>query len=331
MKTRRRFLRASTLAACFPSLALVQLSAARAQARQFRIGILHPAPITDAPGAMAVLERLAELGYRDGAGMRLEYRAGGDTIDGYPKAARELVEAKCDVIFAIGPEVTVRALQDARGSMPIVFYAIDYDPLAKGIVGNLRQPDRNTTGVYVPQNALVAKRVELLREALPRARTFVVFSDVHSRDQVAAAQTAAEASGVRMTLVEFSNPPYDFAPAFAAARKMRADGMVNLASPVLYGRRAELSALLLKYRLPAIGTNPGQAVAGYLFTLGPDSVKTTRRAAQMAVRILKGAKPADIPVEQADEFELAVNVKTAKALGVNIPSSVMARATRLIE
>ena len=325
MASRRQFVFAGALSAIAPVC-----FAQKRPAKQFRIGILHPAPISDAPTAVAVLERLAELGYRDGAGMKLEYRAGGDAVEGYPKAARELVEARCDVVLAIGPEVTVRALQEARGAMPIVFIAIDYDPVEKGIVANLRHPDRNTTGVYVPQNALVAKRFELLREALPRARNFLVFSDVYSRDQVAAAQAAAQASDVRMTLVEFSNPPYDFAPAFAAARKARADGMVTLASPVLFARRDELAALLLKHRLPAIGSTAGQAVAGYLFSLGPDQVKTTRRAAQIAVRVLKGAKPADTPVEQADEFELAINAKTARALGVKIPESVLVRATRII-
>jgi putative ABC transport system substrate-binding protein len=312
--------------------AVLAVGGARAQAKQFRIGILHPLPLSGgAATAVGLLERLAELGYRDGGTMKLEYRVGGDTLDGYPKAARELVDAKCDVVFAIGPEATVRALQDARGPMPIVFIAIDYDPVEKGIVANLRQPDRSTTGIFVPQNALVAKRFEVLREALPRARNFLVLSDVHSRDQVAAAQAAAEASGVRMTLIEFSNPPYDFAPAFAAARKARADGMVVLNSPVFFPRQEELAALQIKHRLPAIVGSSTSAAAGYLFGLAPDPVKTTRRAAQIAVRILKGAKPADIPVEQADQFELVVNLKTAKALGVKIPSSVMARATRLIE
>jgi len=134
-----------------------------------------------------------------------------------------------------------------------------------------------------------------------------------------------------MTLVEFSNPPYDFAPAFAAARKARADGMVVLNSPVFFPRNGELAALQIKHRLPAIAGRTPSVEAGYLFGLAEDPVKTTRRAAQIAVRILKGAKPADIPVEQADEFELAINVKTAKALGLKIPESVLARATRIVQ
>lgn len=315
---RRTFLMAAVLAT----------ATARAQAKQARIGILHPLPRgPNAITALAILERLAELGYREGAAMKVEYRAGGND---YPKAARELVDAGCDVFFAIGPEAAVTALQDARAPAPIVFYAVDYDPVAKRIVANLRRPDRNTTGIFVPQNALVGKRFELLRELLPHARNFLVLSDVHSRDQVVPARAAAEASGVRMTLVELSNPPYDFAPAFAAARKERADGMVVLNSPVFFARGKELAALQLEHRLPAVGGRLPWVEAGFVVGLAEDLHKATRRAAQMALRVLKGAKPADIPVEQADEFEMAINAKTAKALGVKVPESVLARATRIV-
>lgn len=309
--------------------AVLATGAVRAQVRQVRVGILHPLPRgPNAVTAMAILERMAELGYREGAAMKVEYRTGGDD---YPKAAKELIDAKCDVFFAIGPEAAVKALQVARAPAPIVFYAIDYDPVAKGIVSSLGRPDRNSTGIFVPQNALVAKRFELLRELLPDARNFLVLSDVHSRDQVAPARAAAEASGVRMTLIEFLNPPYDFAAAFATARKERADGMVVLNSPVFFARGKELAALQLEHRLPAVGGRLPWVEAGFVSGLAEDSVKATRRAAQMALRIIKGAKPADIPVEQADEFELAINAKTAKALGVKVPESVLARATKIVQ
>lgn len=164
--------------------------------------------------------------------------------------------------------------------MPLIFLAVNYDPLERGLVGSLRRPDRNTTGVYLPQNEMVAKRVEIMREILPVARRFLVLADAFSKHQIAA---------------------------------------------------ATLSALALKLRLPTIGVVAQQVAAGFLLSLNADAAKATRRVAEIGARILKGAKPADIPVEQADEFELVINAKTARSLGVKIPESVMARATRIIQ
>jgi putative ABC transport system substrate-binding protein len=322
---RRRFL---------ATLALAAAPSVLAQARKpVKIGILFPSPQSRIPGtwSAALLSALEEFGYREGAGLTLEYRDWGSNVEALPKLARELIAAKCDLMFALGPELPARALQDARSPAPIVFVAVDYDPIERGLVRSLRQPDRNTTGVYVPQNALVAKRFEVLREVVPKARNFLVMSDVHSRDQVAAARTAAEASGVRLTLVEFHQPPYDFQGAFETARKAKVQGVVQLASPGFHLRRDEISELLLKHRLPAVGSNVQQAEAGYLLTVGPDINKTTQRAARIAVRIFKGAKPAEIPVEQADEVDLTINAKTAKALGMKMPESVLARATRIVQ
>jgi putative ABC transport system substrate-binding protein len=320
---RRDLLLAGALGAIMP--------AAVAQARKaVRIGMLGPTARQRSVYVGALVQSLADLGYRDGAGMTLEYRASEGIAERYPDQARELIELKCDLIYALGPEAPARALQDARSPAPIVFLAVDYDPLEKGIVASLRQPDRNTTGIYIPQAALVVKRMEILRELLPRARSFLVLADVFSKDQVRPVRAAAEAAGIRLTVIEFTDHPYDFASAFEAGRKAKVEGMIGLASPVFPQRREEIVALLAKHRLPAVGSNPLQVEAGYLLTLGPHIGKTTRRAAEIGARILKGAKPSEIPVEQADEFELTVNAKTAKMLGVKIPESIMARATRII-
>lgn len=318
---RRRFTTATALLAIAPAVV--------AQARKpVKIGMLNPSG--SRAWGEALKDALADLGYREGAGATLEHRDWGNE-EALPKRARELIEAKCDLVFAYGPEAPVRAMQNARPPMPVVFIAVDFDPVARGIVPDLRRPDRNTTGVYIPQGALVAKRFEVLREVAPKARNFLVMSDVHSRDQVAAARTAAEASGVRLTLVEFHKPPYDLHGAFETARKAKVQGVVKLASPAFHLRRDEIAELLLKHRLPAVGSSVQQAEAGYLMTLGPDTRKTTQRAARIANRILKGAKAADIPVEQADEVVLTLNAKIAKALGVTIPESIRARATRVVE
>jgi putative ABC transport system substrate-binding protein len=321
---RRRFLTASVLSAIAP--------ATLAQPRKsLRIGMLGPTALQRSVYVGALVQSLADLGYRDGAGMTLEYRASDGIAERYPKQARELIELKCDLIYALGPEAPARALQDARSPVPIVFLAVDYDPLEKGIVASLRQPDRNTTGIYVPQAALVVKRMEILREVLPRARSFLVLADVFSKDQLRPVRVVADAAGIRLTIVEFTDYPYDLESAFEAGRKAKVDGMIGLASPVFPQRRDEIVALLAKHRLPAIGSNPLQVEAGYLLTLGPHVGKTTRRAAEIGVRILKGAKPSEIPVEQADEFELTVNAKTARALELKIPESVLARATRIVQ
>lgn len=323
MTTRRQFVLASVLGAMAPRTF--------AQVRPVKVGMLVPRSITDSIYASGVVQRLAELGYRDGAGMMLEYRSSDGVADRFPSLARDLIDAKCAVIFAIGPMQAARALQEARSSVPVVFLAVDYDPVERGIVTSLRAPDRNSTGVYVPQNALVAKRMEIMREVIPAARRFVVFVDPFSRDQLDAARKSAEAAGVQLTVVEFSKRPYDYEAALATARKDNAEALIGLASPVFAADRVALAVLLTRLQLPNIGSHSQLAKAGFLLSLGVDDTKVTRRVAELGARILKGAKPSEIPVEQADEFELAINAKTARALRLKIPESVLARATRIVQ
>jgi putative ABC transport system substrate-binding protein len=323
MTTRRQFLVAVSLGAIAPGTAF-------AQSRPVKIGMLSARPLDGSAYAGGVVRRLADLGYRSGAGAVLEFRSADGFADRYPKHARELIGLKCDIYFAIGPELPARALQDARAPAPIVFLAVDYDPLDKGIIGSLSRPDRNTTGVYVPANALAGKRLEIMKEVVPAAKRFLIFSDSFSRDQLAAARKAAEVAGVRLIAVDFASKPYDFVGAFETGAKAQAQGFVTLSSPEFATHAPTLAALALKHRIPSIGTVTQQVNAGFLLSFAADPAKTTARAADIGIRILKGAKPADIPVEQADEFELTVSAKTARALGVKIPESVLARATRIV-
>ena len=324
MTTRRRILQLGVAGALAPLGVF-------AQTRTVKIGLLSPRPLVESNYSPLVVQRLAELGYREGAGMILEARSSDGHADRFPKLARELAGLKCDLIFALGPEQTARALQDARSAAPIVFLAIDYDPLERGIVASLRSPDRNTTGVYVPQNALVAKRVEIMREVAPRARRFLVLVDPFSRDQLDSARKATEAAGAQLNVVEFQRPPYDYAAAFDAGRKEKVEALISLSSPVFAANEATIGALLLKDRLPGIGVTLRMAQPGYLLGLNVDRTKVSRRVAEVGARILKGTKPADIPVEQADEFELTINAKTARALGIKVPEAVLARATRIVQ
>jgi putative ABC transport system substrate-binding protein len=321
---RRQFLLASALGVLAPTCAF-------AQARSVRIGMLSARSLDASFYAGPIVQRLGELGYRESAGMSLEYRSAEGYVDRYPKLARELIDLKCDLIFAIGPELAAGALRDARTSIPVVFLAIDYDPLEKRIVTSLSRPDGNITGVYVPQGALAAKRLEIMHEVVPTARRFLVLADVFSKDQLEAVRKTANAAGVQLTIVEFSKQPYDFAGAFETGRKAGVQALIGLASGVFASNVATISALLAKYRLPSAGTSAAMAGRGFLLSYGPDVPKTTRRVAEIGARILRGAKPADIPVEQADEYELVINAKTARALGLKIPESVLARATRIVQ
>lgn len=292
--------------------------------------MLAPRPLAESFYTGLIVQRLRELGYREGSGMVLEYRATRAVPQRYPEMAHELVALKCDLIFAVGPDNGVIALRDARTSIPVVFLAIDFDPLQSGIVTSLGRPGSNITGVYVPQGELAAKRLDILREVLPSAKRFLIFSDEFTRDQLATLRRRADSIGAQLVIAEFSRQPYDYAAAFDTARKEKAEALVGLASAVFAADGAKIGALLAEARLPSAGTSAAMAERGFMLSYGPDNSKITRRVAEIAVRILKGAKPAEIPVEQADEFTLVVNGPVASKLGLRIPESVMARATRII-
>jgi putative ABC transport system substrate-binding protein len=324
MRTRRRLLVVGSLGVIAPAFTL-------SQPRTVKVGILLARPLAQSFYGPVIVERLGELGYREGSSMQLEHRSADGVADRFPKLARELIEAKCNLIFAVGPEQPVRALQSAGSSVPVVFVAVDYDPVEKGVVTSLSRPDRNTTGVYVPQGQLAAKRLEIMREVLPAARRFLVLSDLFSRDQLPAVRNAAESAGVQLTVIEFTKPPYDLVGAFETARQARVDALIGLTSPVTATRASELAELLAKHKLPGAGWPSAIGRSGFLFGYGDDPPKVSRRAAEIGARILKGVKPADIPVEQANEFEFVINSAIARSLRVKIPESVMARATRIVQ
>lgn len=324
MTTRRRFLAASTIAALAPALAF-------AQQGPVRVGALVPVPRSKSIPFPSLVQRLGEMGYRENAGMVLEYRSAEGSLDRFPELARQLIELRCDLIFAIGPEQAARAMRDVRSTIPVVILAIDYDPVEKGIIVNLRRPEANMTGVYLPAAALAVKRLEIAREVVPTARKLLVLADPYSRDQLDAVRKAAEKEGLTLTIVEFAKQPYDFASAFETGRRAGVEVLIGFSSPVFAINGVEISAFLAQHRLPGVGFFPRLAEEGFLMSYGADIVKAARRVADIGVRILKGARPVDIPLEQSDEYDLVVNLKTAKALGVKIPYSVLARATRVIE
>ena len=301
-----------------------------AQPRTARIGVLSPRG--QSVILRPVLARLAELGYVEGRNLRLEYRSADGVVDRFPALARELIAARCDVIFAAGTAHAARALRDATTSVPIVIVAIDYDPVKAGIVTNMRRPGRNITGVALSTPEVVAKRVEILREALPQATRFLVFTDEYSVEQFEAMRHTAERLRVPLVTYRFQVRPYTFDAAFEQGDKAGAAALLLPTSPDFFDRRAEIYEMALRRKLPvAVGGSAWWTGTGWFVGYGVIADKTYGRAGDIAASILSGKNPGEIPVEQPSDFEFAVNLKTARAISIPIPQSVMVRASRVVE
>lgn len=301
-----------------------------AQARKVRIGVLvGRRNSTFLPPA---LKRLAELGYVEGRNLVVDNRSADGVAERFPPLARELIETRWDLIFAIGTELAARALIDAKSPIPVVFIANDYDPIKAGIASSLRRPGGNITGVVLSQIEVAAKRMEIMREILPKAARYLVLSDVFTKDQLEATQLAARQLGVGVVPEIFGAPPYDVEAAFAKHRA-RVDALMVLTSPQLFDLRARVAESATKHRLPASVGFPVKSwgEAGFLLSYTADQDKLSARAGDIAARILKDANPAEIPVEQPTTYEMVINLKTARALNIRMPQSVLVRADRVIE
>ncbi len=312
-------------------LAALGTPGVRAQARVVRIGMLSGSGVDRSPVVLATIKRLAELGYVEGKNAIIEFRVYIGDTERMTLQVRELLGLNMDIIMTMGPVNPVRALMTEKANLPVVFLAIDYDPVDSGIVASYNRPGGNYTGAYIAQPALAVKRFEIARELVPQAKRLLVFYDAFCKDQFEAVRQAAARTGVGIEAVEFKVPPYDYGSAFKQGRQARVQALVGLMSPVFFRDRAQIAALALKDRLPAIGGANEFSEAGFLASYGAPFAKIAERAAEIAARILKGAKPAEIPVEQVNVFEFALNRKTAKALGIKIPNSILLRADKVIE
>ena len=301
---------------------------AQAQARPVRIGALGPRQrsILLAP----VLKRLGELGYVEGKNLTVEYRSADGVAERFPSLARELIQAKCDLIISLGTEQSARALLDAKSDIPVIILAFDYDPVKSGIVSSYRRPGGNITGMYVSQSELAAKRLQLLHEIVPKAKRILVLADVFSNAQIGSIRQAAVKLRVEITIESIAGPALDFESAFARGRAAGIDALIVLLSPAFLDQRARIFELAMKYRLPSAGFPPMFAETGFLISYGVNP-EAFARAGEIAWSILNGAKPGDLAVEQPTRFELVINAKTAKALGISIPGSIMMRVDRVIE
>ena len=305
------------------------LAAEAQQAGKPRVGVLSVGANPRSASFYAAFEqRLRELGHVDGHTLIIDFRAPSRGED-LSQVADALVRERPDVLLVAGPEVSMKAARRATRTIPIVMVALNYDPIALGYVRSLVRPGGNITGLVSRAVEYAPKQLELLREALPAAATVAVLWDAEAAaDQVRGVEAASSSLGLKLQKVGVG-PPYDFDAAFAAVTRSRAAGVLLLGSPVFFRERARIEELALKHRLPSMGPaySDLRATLGY----GPNLAGMLRRAADYADKILKGAQPGDLPVEQPTKFDLVINLKTAKALGLTIPPSLLLRADQVIE
>ena len=297
--------------------------------------VLHIAAVLMTPPTasywIAFNQRLRELGYREGENLLVESLNGREQPDRLVEKLREKIRKGVNVVVAMGPEVTLKWAIAATSTLPIVMVAFDYDPLAQGYIRTLARPGGNITGLFVQQIELAGKRLELIREAFPRTQAAAVLWDKLSFHQWEAVEKAAKTLGIRVIGIELHEQPYDYERALADA-SMEATGLlVAMASPIFFIDRERLVDCAFKYRMATIFAIREFTEAGGLMSYGVSLDGTMRRAAEYVDRIAKGAKPADLPVEQPTKFELVINLKTAKALGLELPPSLLVRADEVIE
>jgi putative ABC transport system substrate-binding protein len=324
---RRRFIGLVVGAAVgWPLVARAQLPTKTAH-----IGFLGLGPaVAQSSRVKALRAGLRDLGYVEGKNTVIEFRWA-DTVDQLPELAAELVRMNVDVIFATSSTLVEPARQ-ATGTIPIVF-ATHADPVGIGHVASLSHPGGNITGLTMVLTDLVSKDLETIKDALPQmARVGVLWNPTTPSHPPAlkAVEAAGASLGVSLHMVPVRTVE-DFDGAFSTMTRDRLDGFLAVASPVIVSQRDRLAKLALAHRLPGIFATKDNVEAGGLMSYGPDGDDLTRRAALYIVKILNGTKPADLPVEQPTKFELVVNLKTAKALGLNISESFLLRADEVIE
>ena len=311
--------------------AIASPGGASAQQRSIKLGWLSTgAPRTESYN-LAFFERLRELGFAEGRNLVVEYRSADGRVERLPELALELARLKCDVYMAPGSEASLVAMKQATLDQPIIVAANDYDPVATGHVASLARPGGRITGVYQLQEEIVAKRLELVKELLPKAKKVGILADSATLRQLALVRDAARTLGLELLVHEFKTAPYDYEAAFAAFGRGKVDAVLPLASGLFVPARRRIPELALKHHLPGMFNNALWVEAGGLVSYGVDFAAAYRRAAEMVAQVLNGANPASMPVQQATVIEMVVNLRTAKALGVTLSQSIVLRANRVIE
>ena len=313
-------------------LASAQLAEAQQAKKVPRIGYLSTgsrSSVSASSSVKAFLQGLHELGYIEGKNIAIEYRYAEGQSNRYPELAAELVRLKVDVIFTT-TDPAVRAAKKASKTIPIVFAGVS-DAVAAGLVDSLARPGGNATGLSLLSPELGGKRLELFKEAFPKATRVAFLRNLSGPDTpFREAEAVARTLGLQLQSLGVKGPE-DFKKAFEAAKSGGAQGLTVLPGSFSYLHRAVIADLAAKNRLPAMYPDARYVEAGGLMSYGPDTDDLWRRAATYVDKILKGAKPADLPVEQPTKFELVINLKAAKQIGVTIPPNVLARADKVIK
>ena len=312
--------------------AMTAARALRAQQKAMPvIGVLSSdSPVAAAPNAAALRQGLSETGYVEGQNLAIEYRWAEGHYDRLPAMAADLVGRKVDLIVTGGPPAT-RAVKGATSTIPIVLTG--GDPVAEGLVASLARPGGNLTGFTFMVTELMPKRFELISELVPQTRVIALLVNPNSPSTEATirdVQEAARATGVQLEIVK-AGAEGEFETAFASLVQQHAGALVVGADPLFASGREQLVALAARHGVPTIYQWREFAAAGGLISYGPSLTAAYRQVGIYAGKILKGAKPADLPVQQPTTFELVVNLKTAKALGLTVPPSILARADEVIE
>ena len=326
---RREFIAGLGSAAAWPVVAPGQQSAMPT------IAFLHTGP-RDAPGATFILAAfrrgLAESGYAEGRNLAIEYRYANDRMERLPELAADLVRVPLAAIVVISTAAVV-ALKEARTPIPVVF-SIGTDPVRLGVVASLNRPGGNFTGIYNLNNTVAAKRLEVLREIVPTATSIAhlvnpanpAFGETETRELAAAARIF----GINLMVLHVTNPS-ELEPAFAAMVRDRVGGVVVGGDALFIDLRNDIVTLAARHRVPALYPWSVATAAGGLASYGTDFEESFRLAGVYAARLLKGEKPADFPVQQVTKMQLAINMNTAKALGLTFPIAILGRADHAFE
>ena len=323
-----------SFALCAMLLALCASAEAQQPKKVPRIGYLSSSdPATESTRAEAIRLALRELGYIEGQNISTEYRYAEGKRDRLPELAAELVRLKVDIIVVAGGTVAIPAAMNATKTVPILMAITGIDPVEAGVVASLARPGGNVTGLTLLTRELGGKRLELFKETVPKLARVAVLYEPSSPPSVIEVKEylPPAARALKLTLQTWEVRGADgFEKVFAALSKERSDGLYVSAGALMSANTKRIADVALKSRLPSVYNNRVAVEVGGLMSYGADEADSYRRVAYFVDRILKGTKPADLPVEQPTKFEFVINQKTAKQIGVTIPPDLLARATRII-
>ena len=319
---------------CSLRFALPRRGAAAEESPSDRVSIAVRAA-RESPRSEAIRVALRELGYVEGQNIAIEYRYAEGKPDRFPELAAELVRLKVDIIVAAGGSAIVQAAKNATKTIPIVMMGGGLDPVEAGLVESLARPGGNVTGLTLLSGELGGKRLELLKEAVPKLARVAVLYDPSQSAHCTRGERGSPSSGACAGVDYSALGKYELrtisSKVFAALDKQRPDGLYVPGAPLMAANQKRIADLALKSRLPSVYGNREYVDAGGLMSYGADLADSYRRVATYVDKILKGAKPADLPVEQPTKFELVINLKTAKQIGLTIPPNVLRRADKVIK